>query len=517
MRALALALALTVLLGAGAPTGEAKKRAPKKPNIVVLMTDDQDSASMKVMRQTRRLIGKAGVTFENSFATLPLCCPSRSTFLTGQYAHNHGVVWNWEPEGGYNKLDHSNTLPLWLQRAGYHTAQIGKYVNEYGQKTDPHLVPPGWNEWRAMIYPTSYRYYDFAMNVNGALRSYGEPSRDYPFGNGPHNTDVLTTMAARFIKRRARSRKPFFLWMNPNAPHTTFSRYEGSPRYEGAPAVPLPRHAGVFADSPLPRPPNFNEQDVSDKPQLPFTTTFPPLTQAKIDELTAQHRGRWGSLLGIDEAVARMVRTLRRTRQLKNTLFIYTSDNGWMLGQHRMAKYKYVPYEDSIRVPLLMRGPGVRRGGVVTDLTANVDLGSTILEAAGAEPGRPQDGISLLPLARTAPRASEPDPVRPSRHVMIQTFPQPRGEAGALAFYAGIRTERYKYLEWTYGTFDPGTFVDGVTGAYELYDLERDPYELDSRHADPAYAAVREALALELKRFKGCRGTACYVTADPAG
>jgi N-acetylglucosamine-6-sulfatase len=534
-RLFALALSLAMLVGAGTPTASEAKRARKKPNIVVLMTDDQDSASMRIMRQTRRLIGNRGVTFANNFATLPLCCPSRATFLTGQYAHNHGVIWNWAPEGGFNKLDHTNTLPLWLQRAGYFTAQIGKYLNEYGQKTDPHLIPPGWNEWRAMIYPTSYRYYDFTMNLNGALRSYGAPKHEYPFGTGPHNTDVLTSMARRFIKRRARcskrrahsrsrkvrarcrkrrarARKPFFLWLNTNAPHTTFSRYEGSPRHEGAPAVPLPRHAKVFADSPLPRPPNFNERDVSDKPLIPYAANFPPLTQAKIDELTAQHRGRWGSLLGVDELVAKLLRTLRRTGQLKNTLFIYTSDNGWMLGQHRMAKYKYVPYEESIRVPLLMRGPGVRRGGTATDLAANVDLAPTILDAAGATPGKPQDGISLLPIARTAPRGNEPPPARPSRHVLLQTFPQPRGEAGALAFYAGIRTERYKYLEWTYGTFDPGFFVDGVTGAYELYDLERDPFELVSRHADPAYAQVRDALRLELKRFRGCSGPSCHIT-----
>jgi arylsulfatase A-like enzyme len=588
-RLFALALSLAMLVGAGTP---AASEAKQKPNIVVLMTDDQDAASMRMMRNTRRLIGDKGVTFRNNIATLPLCCPSRATFVTGQYPHNHGVIWNWAPEGGYTKLDHRNTLPVWLQRAGYHTAQIGKYLNEYGQKTDPHLISPGWDEWYAGIYPTTYRYYDFTFNLNGTLRHYGAPKHEYPFGTGPHNTDVLASMATRFIKGRgprarksctgsrkrprtrkqrararkrrarcrkrrararkrrararkrcerrararerrartrkqrtrarkqrarcrkrpARPRKPFFLWLNTNAPHTTFSRYEGSPRYEGAPAVPLPRHARVFANSPLPRPPNFDEQDVSDKPQLPYTTTFPPLTQEKIDELTAQHRGRWGSLLGVDELVAKLMSTLSRTGQLKNTLFIYTSDNGWMLGEHRMAKYKYVPYEESIRVPLLMRGPGVRPGGTARGLAANIDLAPTILEAAGAKPGRVQDGISLLPMARTAPRGTEPDPVRPPRHVLIRTFPQPRGEAGALAFYAGIRTGRYKYVEWTYGITDPGTFVDGVTGAYELYDLERDPYELNSRHADPAYAPVRQALRLELKRLRNCRGASCNDT-----
>jgi arylsulfatase A-like enzyme len=497
---------LVALAATGAPAaGEAKK-----PNIVVVMTDDQDARSMRVMPRTRRLIGRQGVTFPNTIATLPLCCPSRSTFLTGQYAHNHGVTWNWGPEGGYNKLDHSNTLPLWLQRAGYHTAQIGKYLNEYGQKTDPHLVPPGWDEWNAMIYPTSYRYYDFTMNLNGKLRTYGQPRPDYPFGTGTHNTRVLASLATRYVKRRSRSRRPFFLWLNTNAPHTTFSRDEGSPRYEGAPAVPQRHHAKAFANSPLPRPPNFDEQDVSDKPQLPFTTTFPPLTQEQIDELVAQHRGRWGSLLGVDETVARLVKTLRRARKLQNTLFIFTSDNGWMLGEHRMAKYKYVPYEESIRVPLMMRGPGVRRGGIARDLAGNIDLAPTILDAAGARPGRPQDGMSLLPVARTAPRGGEPRLRRPPRHLMIQTFPQPRGEAGALAFYAGVRTGRYKYVEWTYGTSDPGTFVDGVSGAYELYDLERDPYELDSRHDDPAYASVREALRLELTRLRECRGAGCH-------
>ena len=495
--ALLLVLALVAAMPAAA--------SAKQPNIVVVMTDDQDADSMRMMRHTRRLIGRQGVTFANAFATLPLCCPSRATFLTGQYAQNHGVIWNWAPEGGYTKLDHTTTLPLWLQRAGYHTAQIGKYLNEYGQKTDPRLVPPGWDEWRAMIYPTSYRYYDFEMNLNGKLRQYGKPIPGYPFGTGPHNTDVLASMATRFVKSRAGARKPFFLWLNPNAPHTTFSRDDGSPRSEGAPAVPLPRHANVFANSPLPQPPNFNEADVSDKPQLPYTTTFPPLTQEKIDELTAQHRGRWGSLLGVDEAVRDLVRSLRRTGQLDSTLFIFTSDNGWMLGQHRMAKYKYVPYEESIRVPLLMRGPGVRRGAVATELAGNIDLASTILDAAGARPGRTQDGISLLPIARGK--------ALPRRHLLIRAFPQPRGESGALAFYAGVRTERYKYVEWQYGTTDPGTFVEGVTGAYELYDLLRDPYELTSHHDDPAYADVRAELSATLRELKECSGARCQMAA----
>jgi N-acetylglucosamine-6-sulfatase len=509
-RLFAAIASLSAVVATAAPAiGEAAP-ASAKPNIVVVMSDDQDAASMRIMRHTKRLIGHHGVTFANNFATLPLCCPSRATFLTGQYAQNHGVTWNWAPEGGYTKLDHSSTLPIWLQDAGYHTALIGKYLNEYGLKSDPLVIPPGWDTWMGEIYPTSYRYYDFEMNLNGRLRGFGRPIPEYPFGSGRYNTDVLTQMASRYIRRRAASPQPFFLWLTPNAPHTTFHRNEGAPRYEGAPAVPPPG-GNPYAKSPLPRPPNFNEQDISDKPQIAYTTTFPPLSEEQITALEAQHRGRYGALSGLDTSVRRLVRTLRRTGELRNTLFIYTSDNGWMLGQHRMGKTKYVPYEESIRIPLLIRGPGVRSGRTVTDLSANIDLASTILDAAGATAGLPQDGISLLPLARHARRGSNPPGVRSPRDLLIRTFPQPRGEAGALAFYAAIRTPRFKYVEWSYGTFEPpgGVCLAPLNCDYELYDLESDPYELHSLDADPAYASMIAELRARLVDLKQCAGGDC--------
>jgi arylsulfatase A-like enzyme len=510
----AWAVALVALLAVGAPVATAAPKAPKKrPNIVVVMTDDQDAASMKIMRRTQALIGRQGVTFENNFVSLPLCCPSRSTFLTGQYAHNHGVLFNNAPTGGYTRLDHTNTLPVWLQRAGYRTVHLGKYLNEYGELTPQDLVPPGWSRWYGLVDPSTYRYYNYTVNENGSVHTYGFPESDYPYGIGTYSTDLLTKRAVRFINRYGRARKPFFLSFAPIASHTTYSLAEGSPRAEGAPAVPAPRHRHVFEDAPLPRSPNFNEADVSDKPQLVFSM-FPPLDQQQIDDLTAHYRGRYGSLLAVDEAVAKLVKALRRAGQLANTLFIYTSDNGFMLGEHRLPKFKYVAYEESIRVPLLMRGPGLPRHRTVADNAANIDLAPTILDFAGVQPGRAQDGISLLGVARRAQRSPRPTLLNPPRHILLESFPAPASAGGAPGFYNGIRTSRYKYVEWSYTPSELPVYIDGITGARELYDLEKDPYELQSVHASPAYKQVVAALHAELQALKTCAGASCHTTSS---
>src|SRR5439155_6954337 len=240
-----LALLALVLLTSGA--AEARSLRQRPPNVVVIMTDDQDVASMRVIPNVQRLIAAQGVTFVNSFVNLSLCCPSRATFLTGQYAHNHGVLSNALPAGGYQKLDHSHTLPVWLQRAGYATVHIGKYLNSYGLNMDQRTIPPGWSEWYGALDPSTYNYLDFSLNENGKIVHYGRNPTTY-------QTDVYTQKALDIIKRRAPSSQPFFLWVAYLAPHNIPG------------PVPAPRHAGRFKNEPLPTPPSFNEQDVSDKP-----------------------------------------------------------------------------------------------------------------------------------------------------------------------------------------------------------------------------------------------------------
>ena len=466
MRRIAMGLALlsAVLLvpaAAGAAT---------RPNVLVVMTDDQRLDDMRAMPRTTRLLGGAGTTFARAHVSYPLCCPSRATFLTGQYSHNHGVTWNFAPFGGYERFRRGerNALPVWLQRAGYTTGLIGKYLNEYGED-DPRRIPPGWSDWQGAIDPSTYLYYGWSMNDNGRIVKAGRGPADYM-------TDAFARRAQTFIRRQRRRTRPWFLWVTPNAPHTE----SDTGRAEGTPAVPARRHAGLYADEPLPRPPSFDEEDMTDKP--PILSRFPRVDVARM---TAHHRGRLGSLAAVDEMIERLVRTLRRTGQLENTVVMFTSDNGWLLGEHRVAGQKYFGFEEAIRVPLLVRGPGFPRGSTVDDLVVNVDLAPTILRAARARAGRAQDGIALQ---RTAAR---PGRLR-ERDMIIETGPNTPG----LPFYSGLHTRRYALEEVS-------------TGETELYDLQTDPFQLQSLHGDPRYAEVLAELRRRLAGLKDCRGPAC--------
>jgi N-acetylglucosamine-6-sulfatase len=454
------ALALLLLLIAPVPAAAAS------PNVVVIETDDQTVADLAAMPETRALIGDAGVTFTRSFVSLSECCPSRATFLTGQYAHNHGVLSNAPPFGGFARLRGGETLPVWLQRAGYDTGLVGKYLNGYGTG-DRYLVPPGWTDFEGLLGRYTYRFYDFTMNVNGALET---TQLDY-------QTDAITQRAVSFVERHAG--RPFLLWTTYVAPHT------GGPIELDDPVgykstVPAPRHYAAFTGTPLPRPPSFNEVDVSDKPGL--IRKRPPLRRWQIAAITETRRQRLASLLAVDEGVGRIVETLQDTGALANTVVIFTSDNGWMAGEHRVPSGKMLAYEPSIRVPLLMRGPGIPAGSQRNDLVWNGDLAPTILALAGAQPAFPLDGRSLL-----APRD-------PRRAILLEGPAAPR--TLGLPRFSGLRTRRYKYIEHLWG-------------AKELYDLRRDPYELANLARLPRMAGVKAQLGRRLARLRGCAGASC--------
>ena len=437
---------------------DAAAQRSARPNVVVVMTDDQDVRSLRVMSTVREQLRRSGTTFTNSFATFPLCCPSRSTFLTGQYAHNHGVQDNEPPAGGYAAFDDSRTLPISLRAAGYRTGLVGKYLNGYSTRR----VPPGWSDWHALMRHHN-RMYGYVLNENGRSRSYGSRPRDY-------QTDVLARKAAGFIDRASRGRKPFFLTLATGAPHSETGREPGArnPR-------PAPRHRDRFRRTQLPRPPSFNEADISDKPA--FVRSEPLIRGQALKTLAGRHRGRLGSLLAVDDAVRRLVAELRDAGELANTLIVFTSDNGFLLGEHRLtAKTKL--YEESARVPLLMRGPGVPRGVERRQITGNIDLAPTILDVTGAQPRRLMDGRSLIPLARSPGAAS-------ARDILFEN----QGSAA-------VRTSRYLYAEHR-------------SGETELYDLRADPFQLRSRHDDPALAPTRALLEQRLRELEDCAGASC--------
>jgi N-acetylglucosamine-6-sulfatase len=439
-----------------------------RPNVVVIMTDDQTVESVRVMTNVKRLLRDRGATFRQSFVNFALCCPSRATFLTGQYAHNHGVLGNAPPSGGYAKLDHTNTLPVWLQDAGYYTAHLGKYLNGYG-RTNPTEIPPGYDEWHGSVDPSTYRFYGYTLNENGRLVTY---ERRY-------QTDLYAEKAARIIGRRAPLAKPFYLSVAFLAPHSGGPREPDDPVGQATP-VPAPRHRNDFASEPLPRPPGFNEQNVSDKPI--GIRNRPLLTRTRIRQIRENYQQRLESLLAVDQAVGRIVAALRRAGELDDTLIVFTSDNGFFHGEHRVPSGKVLLYEPSIRVPLIMRGPGIPAGLRLSQRVANIDLAPTIVDAAGATPARVMDGRSLLPVIA--------DPGVPlGRDLLVVRGP-------GTGTFAAIRAPNYLYAE--YGN-----------GEQELYDLTRDPYELRSRHADPAYAAVKADLALRLAHLRACSGISC--------
>jgi arylsulfatase A-like enzyme len=444
------------------------------------MTDDQTVESMRVMPAVRSEIGARGATFANSFTNWPLCCPSRATLLTGQYAHNHGVLGNRPPLGGFDALASSETLPVWLQRRGYFTAHVGKYLNGYEGSAVG--VPPGWSEWHGS--KRTYTFYGYQLLEGGKLVTYGSPDEDpdNPADPASYSTDVYTDKAVDLINRMAPRPRPFFLSLSYLAPHSGGPNSpEGEPptRCEGS-AKPAVRHKGASDAEALPVPPSFNEADVSDKP--PGIQAREPLTTTQVENLTRRYRCRLESLPALDEGTDRVFDALRASGELDDTLVIFTSDNGFFHGEHRIANGKNRVYEEAIRVPLLIRGPGVSKGKTVRDLATNADLAATIAEATGARPTVALDGRSLFPAMRNPGRER-------GRELLIE------GDS-----YVAIRTARYVYVEHTAGD---------NAGAIEFYDLRHDPFQVQSQHLNPAYGAARAALASRLAALRGCVGRSC--------
>jgi N-acetylglucosamine-6-sulfatase len=465
-------LAFSATLASSAPSQPQQSQA--RPNVLVLMTDDQTVESMRVMTNVNALLAARGTTFANNFASFPLCCPSRATFITGQYGHNHTIMGNAAPTGGYDKLapTHSNTLPAWLRQAGYHTAHVGKYLNGYG-RARPTEVPAGWAEWYGSTDPSTYRFYNYTLNENGRLVTYGTGAANY-------QTDVYGRKAVDLIRRHAPSTQPFFLSVAFLAPHSGGPRDADDPGNQATPS-PAPRHRNRFASEPLPMPPSFNEADVSDKPAAIRNLT--PIPPARISGITENYRQRLESLLAVDEAIRDIVAALQASGELSRTLILFTSDNGFFHGEHRVRDGKVRAYEPSVRVPLILRGPGVATGARRSNLAANVDLAATILDAANARPGRRLDGRSLLPFARDGL-------IRSGRDILLET-----------PGYSAIRTPRY-------------VFVQHTSGEQELYDLARDPHQLQSLHANPQFVGLKNDLGTRLGRLRTCAGDACRRGAD---
>jgi N-acetylglucosamine-6-sulfatase len=475
----------------------------ERPNVVRIMTDDQDVSSMQVMTKTKALLAARGVTYTNSTVTLSLCCPSRATALTGQYTHNHNVWDNGGKQGGYlHFTGQDNTLASWLRAAGYSTAHVGKYMNQYS-KAEATKVPPGWDRWFNIVDEATeaYPYYGYTVSDQGTLRTYGTADEDYA-------TDVFTERALADVRSLAAGDAPFFLDFWPTAPH--YGRGRSATTHMG-PAV-APRYEQANPGIRAPRPTNFRPGGADPAPaalrsmgvlyEMSTWSGGVPFVQL----LDASYRDYVNSLLSVDDAVERLIDELSASGELANTYIIFTSDNGLMWGNHGLTNFKWEPYEESLRVPLIVVGPGVPQGVTSRQPVSNIDIVPTILAVTGAQAGRVVDGTSLLPYQANPPVGTEQAVLIESNMIDPASVYQFNGYT--VVRYKGVHTDGFQYTEW-------------MDGYVELYDLKSDPGQMRNRANDPLEAANRARLATALRTLQRCAGPSCNVAVagltHPAG
>ena len=477
----------------------------EQPNIVFVLTDDQDYTSFnrRIMPHTFRLVADPGTRFTNYYDATPLCCPARAALLTGQYGHNNGVLNN---VPGYAALEQpDNVLPVWLQRAGYQTANVGKFLNGYENAVDDKDdVAPGWDRWSVEI-GNARGYYDFTLAVDGKQRK-----EHY---QGEYLTDVLNRRAEEYV-RDLSGAQPFYLQLWQSAPHVeNLNANSGGPC--GGQAVPPPRDLGRFAYEQLPRMPGVLERDVSDKPAI--VSGQPPIDAARRAVLRDRYRCRVETLPAVDRGVAGLVRTLRETGELDDTIIVYASDNGTFDGQHRLPGGKGLAYEEAAHLPFAMRVPAKFRGGarapaIVDELVSNIDYAPTLVDWAGTETCpevgecRVMDGRSLLPLLTGRDQGWPPDRALGTELDLQKEEVQP-GRGISCAFQ-GARQGSWLFIRHT-SLPDLNTGVCEPADTIELYDHARDPYELRNLFPPPPGspdAAAEQRMGELTDRLSDCAG-----------
>jgi arylsulfatase A-like enzyme len=551
---LALAAGLLALLASLAlvdrdgATAAAKRKpallpAGEQPNFVVIQTDDQTIDSLyatfnaggvpvQVMPNTLALIAEKGVTLNRYYVPYPLCCPSRVSLLTGRYAHNHNVRGNVQPNGGYLGFSfrgaNGHNLPVWLQQAGYRTIHIGKFLNGYGDEPFDNgtTVPPGWNAWHTVLKAdTNHYFYGYSLNNNGAIGGpYGDSgsweTREYaerddfgcPFAplNGKpclHATDIFTRIATEELVGTPPD-KPFYLQLDYTAPHGDFRRPAGP--------EPATRHYNSLAGARLPhtRAQGVNEGNVGDKPRFIREASF--LSPTELHTYRVYYEKQLESLRAIDDGVKQIIDTLGLMGRLRKTYIVFTTDNGFFFGEHRLTGGKFLAYEPATHLPFLMRGPGIKPGSVTGELAANVDVAPTILELAGATADKSIDGRSLVPYITDTN-------LRTRRPILFESFVETNDveaqgnepakaarvsarAGGAQASivappkdYIGVRLGPYKYIEWP-------------SGEKELYDVTEDPFELNNIVRQGNFAPIRNFLHSQVTRLAECGGRECRET-----
>jgi N-acetylglucosamine-6-sulfatase len=446
------------------------QRVTARPNIVFILADDMRKDDMQYMPKMRSLLGEHGMGFRNAFVSHPLCAPSRSTIMRGQYPHNTGVWSNSSTDssttsiGGWQAYQRNgnekDNVATRLQDAGYRTGLFGKYLNGY---TDTIFVPRGWDRWFASFTSGDLHFFDYDVNDDGTIRHFGTKDSDY-------KTDVLSRKTNAFISNSVSQGKPFFAYVAPIAPHD--------------PSTPAPRDAHTYDGVNGPRLPSFNEADVSDKPS--WIRQLSSLTSDQIAAIDKRHEKRVESLQAVDDLVEGVVKTLNDANVMSNTYIFFTSDNGFHHGEHRIAQQKWRPYEEDVHMPLVVRGPGIAAGSTTYKLALNTDYLPTFTDLAGVQRPPYVDGRSLRPVLEgnvTSWRSA----------VLLEAA------AHYSPAYRGIRTI-------STGGIPKRKYVEYRGGARELYYLDPDPHELTNSYDA---ASPPKALQARLKALKSCAADTC--------
>lgn len=489
---LAALLAVVLLaLSSFAATDPAADRASAAeegpPNLVVINADDLSVSDYETLGILRRSTGDKGIYFENAAVTTSVCCPSRVSTFTGRYVHNHGVRTHVGPNSGATKFENGggdrDTLAVWLDGAGYETILAGKYLNGY-KSVDP--APPGWDRWFASGTPSTTHN----ISDDGDGEVHVPQDRDDP--DYQHWEDALGDRMVRGI-RQAPEDAPLFLYYGSHAPHT--------------PLIWPPRHDGAYKDARLPEPPGFNEADVSDKPRHIRGT--PRIDEGQKADLESRYAERLRAMISVVDQIGRIEATLADEGRLENTVFIFTSDNGFHIGEHRQSYGKLLPYEEDIRVPMAVweggtgsgatgEATGVPRGQTRAHPVLNIDLAPTLASLAGAEiPWQRVDGRDFSPLLGETPDPRKPLDFR--KRFMAEGYDTNAGYAAwkVPPTYHSVRDfdQRFAYTRY-------------AGGETEYYDMLRDPYQLESAHdrLTPRRQAKLDAVHRNLKR---CAGPSC--------
>ncbi|GKZ17828.1 extracellular sulfatase Sulf-1 [Aspergillus brasiliensis] len=495
----------------------AQQHSSSRPNIVFILVDDQD-LQMDSLRYTPRInhyLADQGVFYRNHFVTTALCCPSRVSLWTGKQAHNTNVTEIYPPYGGYPKFieegHNENWLPLWLQAANYTTYYTGKLFNAH--TVDNYNAPfvTGFNASDFLLDPYTYQY----------LRPHYQRNHDAPTSyEGEHTMDILTKKALGFLDDAISSNdnNPFFLTIAPVAPHSNLNMTDetDTTTFRFSPPIPLDKHKHLFPDAKIPRTPNFN-------PDHPTGVSWiKSLPQQDVESIAYNdefYRERLRALQGVDELVEKIVLRLEDAGILENTYIFYTSDNGYHIGQHRLHPGKECGFDEDIRVPMFVRGPGVPRGVEVSAVTTHVDLAPTILGIVGGSHAKGElDGVAI-PLTEEEITAADVDGGR-HEHVNVEYW----GVAGFEGAFgrdenggpATFTNNTYKALRLISPDFNLYYSV-WCSGEHELYDLTTDPYQLHNLYPNLAvskigsYSAVKISTRLDalLMVLKSCRGETC--------